>query len=191
MHISIHPEFPLFTVMDLTRRIQQTIREIKDFPKKGISFKDITPLLAHPDLSRDIAEALCAPYRNDPPDVIIGIESRGFLYGLLMAQTLHIPFVPVRKEGKLPADTISHGYQLEYGEAVLEIHSDAIRENDKVVIHDDLLATGGTCEATAILIGKLGGVVSAFSFIAELDFLNGRKRLTSYSPQIHSLIRFP
>lgn len=176
--------------MELSQRIRETIREIPDFPKPGVSFKDITPLLAHPSLSRDISKALCDQFRQERPDVIVGIESRGFLYGLLMAHELDIPFVPVRKEGKLPGETISHDYQLEYGKAVLEIHTDAIRENDRVIIHDDLLATGGTCEATATLIGKLGGRVAGFSFIVELDFLSGRKRLEQYSQAVHSLVRY-
>ncbi len=176
--------------MDLSDKIRESIREIQDFPKPGISFKDITPLLAHPDLSIEIAKALCAPYRHNRPDVIVGIESRGFLYGLLMAHELMIPFVPVRKQGKLPADTISHGYQLEYGEAVLEIHQDAIKPADRVVIHDDLLATGGTCEASAILVNKLGGDVSGFSFIVELGFLEGRNRLQDFDAEIHSLVSY-
>lgn len=182
--------FTYFPTMDLTQRIKHTIREIPDFPKKGISFKDITPLLAHPSLSKQVSLALCAPYLENPPDVIVGIESRGFLYGLLMAHELNIPFVPVRKEGKLPGETISHGYQLEYGEAVLEIHSDAINQGDKVVVHDDLLATGGTCQATAILIQKLGGSIAGFSFIVELGFLEGKEKLTEYSSLIHSLVSY-
>ncbi len=176
--------------MDLTLSIKETIREIQDFPKKGISFKDITPLLAKPSLSRDISHALCAPYMDNPPDVIVGIESRGFLYGLLMAHELDIPFIPVRKQGKLPGDTISHGYQLEYGQAILEIHTDAIRHGDRVIIHDDLLATGGTCEASAMLVKKLGGSISGFSFIVELDFLDGRKKLAKHSHSVHSLVRY-
>lgn len=176
--------------MDLSATIRNTIREIPDFPKKGISFKDITPLLAHADLSGKIAKALLEPYLASPPDVIIGIESRGFLYGMLMAQYLNVPFVPVRKQGKLPAATVSHGYQLEYGEAVLEMHSDAIQPGMRVLVHDDLLATGGTCEATAILIEKLGGKVAGFSFIVELEFLEGRKKLLPYTPAIHSLTTY-
>ncbi len=183
-------DFHLFFGMDLTQSIKDTIREIPDFPKKGISFKDITPLLAHPDLSKKISMALCEPYLDNPPDVIVGIESRGFLYGLLMAHELNIPFVPVRKEGKLPGETISHGYQLEYGEAILEIHTDAIIPGNKVVIHDDLLATGGTCQATAVLVQKLGGSVAGFSFIVELGFLEGREKLLEYSPLIDSLVTY-
>jgi adenine phosphoribosyltransferase len=176
--------------MDLSSTIRNTIREIPDFPKKGISFKDITPLLAHAVLSGEIATALLKPFLASPPDVIIGIESRGFLYGMLMAQHLSIPFVPVRKQGKLPAATVSHGYQLEYGEAILEMHSDAIHPGMRVLVHDDLLATGGTCEATAILVEKLGGKVAGFSFIIELDFLEGRKKLLPYAPSIHSLTSY-
>lgn len=176
--------------MDLAATIRDTIREIPDFPKKGVSFKDITPLLAHADLSSRISTALLVPFLASPPDVIIGIESRGFLYGMLMAQLLGVPFVPVRKQGKLPAATVSHGYQLEYGEAILEMHSDAISPGTRVLVHDDLLATGGTCEATAILIEKLGGKVAGFSFIIELEFLEGRKKLLSYTSVIHTLTTY-
>jgi adenine phosphoribosyltransferase len=176
--------------MDLSGRIKSTIREIQDFPRKGISFKDITPLLGEPALSGEITSALLAPFSINPPDVIVGIESRGFLYGMLMSQKLGIPFVPVRKQGKLPGDTLSHGYQLEYGEAVLEIHTDSIKKGAHVLIHDDLLATGGTCEATAILVNKLGAKVAGFSFLVELTELKGRTRLLPYTDTIHTLVSY-
>jgi len=176
--------------MDLTARIRETIRDVRNFPKQGIIFKDITPVLANPDLSKEVSYALAEKWRHTKPDGIIGIESRGFIYGMQMAQLLSVPFIPVRKAGKLPFQTIRHSYELEYGSAEIEIHVDAIKEGDKILIHDDLLATGGTAEAAASLVTKMGGEVLGYSFLIELDALKGRDSLLKYADEIHSLIHY-
>ncbi|MEQ9009509.1 MAG: adenine phosphoribosyltransferase, partial [Ekhidna sp.] len=137
--------------MDLQQRIKDTIRDVPDFPKPGIVFKDITPLLQDVKLSADITEAFADYWKSFPIDAIVGIESRGFIWGNAMAQKLGVPFVPVRKKGKLPADTFSYKYDLEYGSAEVEIHKDGIKAGQKVLVHDDLLATGGTAVAAAEL----------------------------------------
>ncbi|MCA6075347.1 adenine phosphoribosyltransferase [Fulvivirga sedimenti] len=168
-------------------KIKGKIRDIRNFPKEGIVFKDITPLLADHEACAEAVEGLAEPFQNNPPDAIAGIESRGFLFGMLLAMHFGIPFIPVRKSGKLPYEKISHSYSLEYGEATIEIHTDAVWPGCKVLIHDDLLATGGTAAAAANLIEKLGGVVHGYSFLIELEFLNGSENLTSAFK--HSLIR--
>lgn len=174
--------------MEILDKITSKIRDVKDFPKPGIIFKDITPLLADARLCAETSRLLAAPYEEDPPNAIVGIESRGFIFGMLMAQHFQIPFIPIRKSGKLPYDKISHSYTLEYGEATIEMHTDAIQPGWRVLIHDDLLATGGTAEAAANLISQIDGQVHGFSFLVELDFLSGRAPLAVYSPIIHSLI---
>lgn len=176
--------------MTLQERIKNTIREVPDFPKPGIRFKDITPLLKDSKLSEDITVELANHWSKFNPDVIVGIESRGFLWGHSLAQYLKIPFVMVRKKGKLPSDTYSHQYDLEYGTAEVEIHKDDIKEGQKVIIHDDLLATGGTAKAAAELIGLSGGKVAGFSFLVELSFLSGRESLTPFASEVHSLVTF-
>ena len=153
------------------------IRDVPDFPKKGIVFKDITTLLINADAFHDTIHALCHPHREQKPDVIVGIESRGFILGGAMAYELGVPFVPVRKPGKLPAETVREEYTLEYGKDAIEIHRDAIRKGMRVLIVDDLLATGGTASATVRLVQKLGGLVAGVSFLIELSFLNGRNLL--------------
>jgi len=172
---------------DLTK-IKRKIRDIRDFPKEGILFKDITPLLADPAISRMTLDALAEPFVNNPPHAVAGIESRGFLFGMMLAARFEVPFIPVRKSGKLPFDKISHSYTLEYGEATIEMHTDAIKPGMDVLIHDDLLATGGTAEATALLIQKLSGKVRGFSFLIELNALKGREALGDY--EVRSLIQF-
>ncbi|MEQ9468129.1 MAG: adenine phosphoribosyltransferase [Ekhidna sp.] len=176
--------------MNLTERIIQSIRNVPDFPKPGIMFKDITPLLQDVNLSADISKALAKYWSSHGLDVIVGIESRGFIWGNSLAQELGIPFVPVRKKGKLPAETFSYKYDLEYGSAEVEIHKDGIKKGQKVLIHDDLLATGGTAVAAAELVKISGGEVAGFSFLVELGFLNGVERLRNYGAEVHALVSY-
>ena len=174
----------------IAHKLEHKIREIKDFPKQGINFKDITPLLADPSLSSQVIEAFKEKLKSQKIDAILGVESRGFLFGMMLANELNIPFIPVRKAGKLPAQTISEEYSLEYGTASIEIHVDALKKGWNVVIHDDLLATGGTAKAAANLVQRLGAKVSAFLFIVELSFLEGREPLRNYSKEVFSLVNY-
>lgn len=153
------------------------IKDIPDFPKPGIIFKDISPLLASQKAREIMTQKLIEPYKNKQIDVVVGIESRGFLFGMLMADALDAKFVMMRKPGKLPGDIISEEYQLEYGSDTLEIQKQSIQKNDNVLIHDDVLATGGTAAAAFSLIRKTGAQVLGYSFMIEIDFLNGRKTL--------------
>lgn len=171
----------------LEDRIKTAIRDVPDFPKPGILFKDISTVLLNPALSAQILDHLAEQYCSADIDAIAGIESRGFLFGQALAIRLQKPFVLIRKAGKLPGRKLSLRYTLEYGEAVIEMHEDAIAAGTKVLIHDDLLATGGSAEAAAGLIGKAGGVVAGFSFLVELAFLGGATRLQSASGNIRSL----
>ena len=168
-------------------KIKQIIRDVPDFPKPGIVFKDITPILKNPGLCDEIADALAQQLTNTKIDVVAGIESRGFLFGLALAQKLKVPFVPIRKAGKLPYKTIQQSYDLEYGSATLEVHEDAFDAGQKVLIHDDLLATGGTVVAASALVQKLGAEVVGYSFLINLDFLKGKERLKSYSEHVFTL----
>jgi adenine phosphoribosyltransferase len=176
--------------MEIVQRIKDTVRDVPDFPKPGILFKDITPILSDPELSRDVSHALSSRWDSSKVDAIVGVESRGFIYGMQMAQLMNVPFVPVRKAGKLPYNTIRHSYELEYGSAEVEMHIDAIGKGHNVLVHDDLLATGGTAGAAAELIIKSGGTVAGFSFLIELSFLHGRKAVQGYSDNIHSLVKY-
>ncbi|MAA80635.1 MAG: adenine phosphoribosyltransferase [Deltaproteobacteria bacterium] len=169
--------------MSLSQDLDTVIRNVPDFPKPGIQFKDITPLFAHPNLIERVIEDFVNQYK-DGVDVIVGVESRGFLFGVPLALKLGIPFVLARKAGKLPADKISHTYDLEYGTATLEMHSDSIQAGQRVVIIDDLLATGGTARATASLVQELGGTVASFAFVIALDFLKGAETLPAPSYSI-------
>ena len=153
------------------------IRDIPDFPKQGILFRDITPLLAEPKAMREVERRFAETWKGERVTAVAGVESRGFIFGTLVARGLGIPFIPVRKQGKLPWTRVSESYALEYGEGVLEAHDDAARAGDRVVIVDDLLATGGTAAASARLIERLGAQVVGFGFVVELGFLEGRKRL--------------
>lgn len=174
----------------LEEEVKAVIRDVPDFPKKGIIFKDITTLLANPSLNRRVLEQFQIEAKVLQPDVIVGIDSRGFLYGNTIATALNIPFAPVRKEGKLPYATNSLSYELEYGESVLEIHVDAIKPGDRVVIHDDLLATGGTAVATTKLVRELGGVVVGYSFLINLSFLPGANKLSSFSDNLFAVATY-
>ena len=164
--------------------LEQTIRTIPDFPKPGIMFKDITPVLRDVQLCKDIAKQIAKAFREDEIDVVAGVESRGFLFGMLIAQELGCSFAIIRKKGKLPYKTVELEYALEYGTAVIEMHEDEIAPNQRVMIHDDLLATGGTADAAAKLISKVGGNIAGFSFVIGLDFLKGKDKLKEHNEKI-------
>lgn len=157
--------------------LKANIRNIPDFPKPGIQFKDITPLLKNADTLELTSQLLARPFREKQIDHVVGLESRGFLFGTNLAQDLHAGFIPIRKPDKLPAETIEATYALEYGEDVLEMHTDALEEGDRVIIHDDLIATGGSAKAATELVESLGATVVGYSFIIELADLDGRKML--------------
>jgi adenine phosphoribosyltransferase len=171
-------------------KLEAAIRDVPDFPKPGILFKDITPILKDAALCCEIVDAFAAALKDVEIDVIAGIESRGFLFGLMLANKLKVPFVPVRKQGKLPFKKIQQPCELEYGSAILELHEDAILPGQRVLIHDDLLATGGTVNAATRLVHQLDGVVAGYAFVISLDFLKGKEGLKSQSSNIISLISF-
>lgn len=168
--------------------IRDLIRDIPDFPKKGIMFKDITPVLSDIKALRLSIDEMTKPYVNQNIDVVVGIESRGFIFGTPMADKLNAAFVPIRKPGKLPWKTQKVQYQLEYGTDSLEIHTDAINEGDNVLIVDDLLATGGTAEAACELVAKIKGTIKGLAVLVELEFLKGREKLNPYN--VHSIVKY-
>lgn len=168
--------------------LENKIRNVPDFPKKGIGFKDITTLIKDPQAFREAIDTLAAPYSGQKIDLVVGVEARGFIFAAALAYKLGAGVVPVRKPGKLPAAKIRAEYQLEYGTDVVEIHQDAIQPGQKVLVVDDLLATGGTISATLDLVQRLGGQVVGVSFLIELDFLHGREKLKEYP--IHSIIHY-
>lgn len=174
----------------LQQTIKSTIRDIVDFPEPGIIFKDITPLLKNPSLCKDIVQAFVEELRPLQLDALACLDSRGFWFGLSIAMELGIPMIPIRKKGKLPYTTNSEEYALEYGTNTIEMHTDAIQPGWRVVIHDDILATGGTAEASSKLIQKSQGLIVAYSFLIELNFLEGREKLLPYCSTIQSLIRY-
>lgn len=174
----------------IEEKIKSAIRDVPDFPKEGIIFKDITPIMLDPILSLEIVDHLVELYKDQSIDKIAGIESRGFLFGYPLAMRLGIPFVLIRKAGKLPYHKISHSYDLEYGSAVIEMHVDAVKSGERVLIHDDLLATGGSASAAAELIQKCGGEVMGFNFLVGLTFLNGEEKLAKYSKNITNLVAY-
>ncbi|RKZ48339.1 MAG: adenine phosphoribosyltransferase [Gammaproteobacteria bacterium] len=169
-------------------RLKAHIRNIPDFPKPGIQFKDITPLVKDPMMLRLAIHQLIHPFLGEEITAIVGMEARGFIFGSLAAWEMGISFVPLRKPGKLPYDIQSISYDLEYGSASLEVHTDALDSNDRVLLVDDLIATGGTAVASCQLIEKLGAEVSACAFVVELDELKGRDLLSQY--RVHSLIHY-
>ena len=173
----------------INKEIEQKIRTIPNFPKIGINFKDITPLLLDSKLSEKIVDIFIEKLKDYRVDAVVGIESRGFLYGFLLANRLKVPFIPIRKAGKLPSDTLKYKYSLEYGSSEMEIHKYDIKKDWNVVIHDDLLATGGTVAASE-LITQLNANVSAFTFVIELGSLSGSKYLKKYSNNIISLMNY-
>jgi len=166
--------------------LKKYIRSIRDFPIKGIMFRDITTLLKDPEAVNETLRQLLDFTKDKKIDKVVGVESRGFIFGAMLANELKAGFVPIRKPGKLPAERETQTYQLEYGLDKIEIHKDAITEGDTILIHDDLLATGGTAEAACKLVEKLGGKVVQLSFLIELSFLNGREKLRNYN--VESLI---
>lgn len=170
--------------------LRDHIRTVMDFPKPGIGFKDITPLLGHPAAFRESIRQLLDCLPSQDWDSIVGIESRGFLFGAAMALEAGRPFVPARKPGKLPWKTIECRYQLEYGEDALQLHQDSLGPGERVLIVDDLLATGGTLVAAARLVRELGAVPAATLVVVELDFLGGRALLEAQGLELHSLIRY-
>jgi adenine phosphoribosyltransferase len=174
----------------LEDQIKKVIRDIPDFPKLGIIFKDITPILKNQKLCSDIVDEFAKQVKDLEFDAVAGIESRGFLFGLMLANKVNKPFIPIRKAGKLPFKTIQQSYDLEYGSAIIEIHEDAFEPGSKILIHDDLLATGGTVEATSLLIQKMKGEIAGYSFLISLDFLNGKERLQKFSKNNFSLVNY-
>lgn len=173
--------------MAVEETIKSVVRDIHDFPKPGIIFKDITPIMMNAQVSEEVLDHLVSVYQNSGIDAIAGIESRGFLFGFPLAMRLGVPFILIRKEGKLPYEKISHSYSLEYGSATVEMHVDAVKPGQKVLIHDDLLATGGSALAAAHLIEKCGGEVAGFNFLIGLGFLGGEEKLSSISNNIVTL----
>jgi adenine phosphoribosyltransferase len=169
-------------------RLKAHIRNIPDFPKPGIQFKDITPLVKDPMMLRLAVHQLIHPFLGEEITAIVGMEARGFIFGSLAAWEMGISFVPLRKPGKLPYDIQSISYELEYGSASLEVHTDALDSNDRVLLVDDLIATGGTAVASCQLIEKLGAEVCACAFVVELDELKGRDLLSQY--RVHSLVHY-
>ncbi len=157
--------------------LRQLIREVPDFPRPGVSFKDITTVLKDPEALHYVVKEMARRFGNQGIDVIVGVESRGFIFGAPLAYELGLGFMLVRKPGKLPAEKVRMEYSLEYGQDALEIHRDTIAPGQRVLLVDDLLATGGTIAATAQLVGKLGGVVAGYAFLIELAYLGGRRRL--------------
>ncbi|TRX37601.1 adenine phosphoribosyltransferase [Flavobacterium restrictum] len=157
--------------------LENYIRDIQGFPKEGILFKDITPLLLDSKARLECLEILVSTLKDKKIDKVIGVESRGFFFGILLAQELSVGFIPVRKPNKLPFATLSASYDLEYGSDTLEIHCDAIQKGERILIHDDVLATGGTAKAVCELVERLGGIIVQCNFIMELTLLNGRAKI--------------
>jgi len=176
--------------MNLREELISTIRAVQDFPKQGVLFRDITPVLENPILSRSVVTEIMNQFEGVEIDAVAGIESRGFLFGLPLAMDLNVPFITIRKKGKLPLETVSYSYDLEYGQAVIEMHKGVVAEGMNVLVHDDLLATGGTALATSELIGMEGGRVAGFSFVIELNQLKGREKLASTDKPILSLVDY-
>ncbi|MBO6866544.1 MAG: adenine phosphoribosyltransferase [Thalassococcus sp.] len=176
--------------MDMQKTVKDYIRTIADFPHEGIMFRDVTTLFADPRGFRIAIDQLLHPYAGMRFDKVVGLEARGFILGGAIAHQLSVGFVPIRKKGKLPGAVISQSYQLEYGEAVVELHDDAIQPGEKVLIVDDLLATGGTAEAGIKLVERLGGEIIGCAFVVDLPDLGGRKRLEGLGMDVHALCAF-
>ncbi len=174
--------------IDMMLDLRTLIRDIPDFPKPGIVFKDITPLLANPAGLALAVEYLVNPFRGQGIEAVVGAESRGFIFGTAMAQSLSCGFVPIRKPGKLPASKISLTYDLEYGQDTMEIHKDAVKRGQKCLVVDDLLATGGTMRACCDLVEQLGGNIVGIAVLIELSFLKGRSRFGEY--RLHSALQY-
>jgi adenine phosphoribosyltransferase len=173
--------------LSLKERVSARVRDVPDYPKPGILFKDLTPLMSDPEVFATLIDAWALELAEKRIDKIVGIESRGFIFGAPLALKMGLPFVPVRKAGKLPWTKISQEYVLEYGTDCLEMHTDALEKGDRVVVVDDILATGGTAEAVAILVNRCAAMVVSFFFVMELDFLAGRERLKGQN--VESILR--
>ena len=171
-----------------TLDLRDRVRDVPDFPKPGIVFKDLMPLVADPTYFRETIDRLEQLARPLEPDIILGAEARGFIFGGALADRLHCGFVPARKPGKLPWDTVEATYELEYGMDSLQVHADAIGKGARVIVHDDVLATGGTAKAKIELVEKLGGTVVGLLFVVELTFLNAREKLAGY--EVNALISY-
>jgi adenine phosphoribosyltransferase len=176
--------------MELQEELKKVIRDVHDFPQEGIVFKDITTIFQDPELTKKVHNKLVEQLKGLNLDAIAGIESRGFLLGPALAMELGVPFLMIRKKGKLPYHTVSHKYDLEYGTAEIEMHTDAVSPGQNILIHDDLLATGGSASAAAELIKKQGGKIAGFNFLIELNFLDGREVLADYSENITTLVAY-
>lgn len=176
--------------MNQRKDVKDYIRTIVDFPHEGILFRDVTTLFASPRGFRMAVDQMLHPYAGEQIDKVVGLEARGFILGGAIAHQLTLGFVPIRKKGKLPGTTISQEYQLEYGEAIVELHDDAIQPGEKILLVDDLLATGGTAEAGIKLIERLGGEIVGCSFIIDLPDLGGRKKLEAMGMDVHVLCEF-
>lgn len=168
--------------------IENYIRDIQDFPKSGITFKDITPLLLNNEATNACLDLLISSLEGKKIDKVVGMESRGFFFGILLAQKLGVGFIPVRKPKKLPYETISASYEFEYGSDILEMHTDAIQKGEHILIHDDVLATGGTAKAVCDLVEQLGGNIVQCNFLMEIDFLKGREKIAGY--EIFSALKY-
>ncbi len=174
--------------MPVIEKIRASIRDVPDFPKPGIVFKDITPLLQNAELFKSALERLAGPFQRKGITHVASIESRGFIFGAPVAYLLGAGYIPIRKKGKLPYKTLSHTYELEYGTDTLEVHADALTSSSRVLIIDDVLATGGTARATCLLVEQLQAKVAGLSFAIELEFLHGREKLRGY--EVTSLLRY-
>jgi adenine phosphoribosyltransferase len=171
-------------------KLKSLIAAIPDFPKPGIIFRDITPLLANPCACKEILDQWEDIYKKEKVDAVVGVESRGFLFGLALAQRLQVPFIPIRKAGKLPGKVRAQTYALEYGEATIEIQEGSIQPGMRILMHDDLLATGGTMEASALLIDQMGGTVVSFAFIIHLNFDGVQTSLEKRGAKIHYMVKY-
>jgi len=177
--------------MELADKIREKIRDVKDYPSPGIVFKDITPVLADPSLCKLIIKQIAQAFGSHQIDAIAAVEARGFIFGSMLAQELNCGFIPVRKAGKLPYTTRSRSYELEYGSASIEMHTDAVKPNQRILVHDDLLATGGTASAAGELIRDLGGTLAGFSFLINLGFLPGEKNISDrFGVKPHYLVSY-
>ncbi|MGC4022756.1 MAG: adenine phosphoribosyltransferase [Cyclobacteriaceae bacterium] len=177
--------------MEIEKIIKPLLRDVPNFPKEGVLFKDITPLLNEPNARKKVVETIASHFKRENIRALAAVEARGFIFGSLIAQELNIPFVPIRKAGKLPFKKITEKYFLEYGEATIEMHEDAISKGTRVLLHDDLLATGGTAAAAGHMVQRLGGVVAGYSFIINLSFLPGEKLLKErFNIDPHYVVKF-
>lgn len=176
--------------MTIQELVKREIRDVHDFPIPGIVFKDITPVMMNPKLSKDLVRELANQMKDLGINKIAGIESRGFLLGYPLAMQLDLPFVLIRKKGKLPYHKVTQSYALEYGLAEIEMHSDAVSSDDRVLIHDDLLATGGSAKAAASLVERQGAKVAGFSFLIELSFLSGREKLQPFNCPVLNVVSY-